>query len=342
MRRLSALSPVLRTAGCASLLCAAAFVLGAGADPAATSPATHSRQASAARAPSPSRRHHHARPERLKIWATYYGWFTNTPPGCTTAYLTGCAHGTGTFRDPVTLASDPKEFPPGTRFYYPTVKKYFVMGDECTTCVTAWKTTGHQRQVDLWIGGEGGTAFAAINCEDALTQYSTTGPVLTTFIENAPAHLHVSKAPLFTARTGRCFGGATSPPTYGEYRNGLSKECLSDPDAGATPGAAAEVAPCTPAGTGDDVGFEGDFLMVDGLCLAMTTTAPGPTTTSALEWTTCTGGPREQFEVGTGPIEWIQYQRCVVQDGTGATTLRMSSCTSSTPPDQTWTVVPRT
>jgi hypothetical protein len=351
--------PVVRVAGIATLLCAASLAIGASAGPSGAAATAHPRAAlvrsdhtlarphttppSWHRAPPPvhhTQPWHHTPPRHLKIWATYYGWYTNTPPGCTTAYLTGCAHGTGTYQDPITLASDPKEFPPGTIFYYPTVKKYFEMGDYCTTCVTAWKTT-HLRQVDLWIGGQGGTEFAAINCEDALTQYSSTGPVLTAFLVNPPSRLPVSKEPLFTVGTSTCFGGARTTPSHGQYENGLSKECLEDPGASGTPGTPAEVATCTPGQAGEDIGFEGDFLMVDDLCLAMTTAAPTATTTSSLEWTRCTGGPREQFEVGTGPIEWIQYQRCVVQYGTGATTLRMGVCTSATPPDQTWTFTPQ-
>lgn len=334
-------------AGCVALLYGASLALGgseslAGAAPVRHMPPHHTRGRHHTRGQHQTSRHHHTRPERLKIWATYYGWYTNTPPGCTTAYLTGCAHGYGTYHDPITLASDPTEFAPGTILYYPTVRKYFVMGDYCTTCVTAWTTTDHSRQVDLWIGGQGGTEFAAINCEDALTQYATTGPVLTTFVVDPPRHLPVSEEPLFTVRTSRCFGGAHTTPSHGEYQNGLSKKCLEDPGASGTPGTPAEVAACTKSVTGEDVGFEGDFLMVNNLCLAMTTPTPTPTTTSGLEWAACTGGPREQFEVGTGPIEWIQYQRCVVQTGTGATTLRMSRCTAATPPDQTWTFTAQT
>src|SRR5579875_761970 len=65
---------------------------------------------------------------KVEIFATYYGWYDNTPPGCSTAYKPYCAGGTGTYRDPITFASYAKEFPVGTRLYYPTVEKYFVMG----------------------------------------------------------------------------------------------------------------------------------------------------------------------------------------------------------------------
>jgi hypothetical protein len=295
--------------------------------------------------------HPRVRPHVLKIYATYYGWYTNTPPGCATAYptfRTGCAGGTGTYDDPITLASDPAEFPVGTVFYYPNLKKYFVMGDYCTTCVLGWTTVGPNggprfRQVDLWIGGQGGTEFAEIDCEDALTQGTVTGAaVQTLFVVDPPPGLPVSRQQLFDIDTNRCFGGASIAPTHGEYENGMYADCLEDPRASGVAGTPAQVATCTRAVTGEDLEFEGDFLVVNGLCLAIDTPSPTTGTTSGLEWTTCAGTSREQWEVGsTGPIEWIQYVGCVVQTGSGGTTLRMSACTFTTPPpaDQTWTFV---
>jgi hypothetical protein len=35
----------------------------------------------------------HPKTRVVEAYATYYGWFTNTPPGCATAY-SGCAHST--------------------------------------------------------------------------------------------------------------------------------------------------------------------------------------------------------------------------------------------------------
>lgn len=273
----------------------------------------------------------------VNIYATYYGWYTNTPPGCQTAY-SGCAGGNGTYADPITFASDPKEFPVGTILWYPTVEKYFVMGDECTECTADWKQNRF-RHVDLWIGGEGGTEFAEINCEDALTQGTATGtPVQTAFVVDPPANLPVRRQPLFNVHTNKCFGGATASATYGEYKNEQSGLCLADPTAGATPGTPAGLSPCA-ATTAQDIEFDGAFFVDHGLCLeidSVTTTHPAKTV-SALQWATCTGTTGEQWETSgaSGPIEWIQYVRCVDQV---KRSLELSGCDASSPKDL-WTFV---
>lgn len=314
------LSSFVRFAGCASLV--SAMVLAAlGSEAGASNPNSS------------------VRPHVLDIYATYYGWYTNTPPGCATAY-SGCAGGTGTYKDPITFASDVKEFPVGTILYYPTVRKYFVMGDECTECTADWTGKGpdggpHFHHVDLWIGGKAGTEFAEINCEDALTETATGAPLRTPFVVDPPSVLPVSRQPLFNVRTDRCFGGATASATYGEYQNEQSDECLED--ASATPGTAATVAPCARS-TDEDLEFDGAFLIDHNLCLEIDTpTAAAPTrTVSPLEWGTCTGNTREQWEIGVnGTIQWIQYIRCVDQVGT---TVELSSCNPTTRSDL-WTFV---
>ena len=125
-------------------------------------------------------------------YVTYYGWYDNTPPGCGTAY-SGCAGGTGTYKDPITLASDKAEFPVGTIIYYPTVEKYFVMGDSCGECTQDWSNPNGGpdggpglHHVDLWIGGKGADEFDVIDCEDALTQGKPSGAPLLTPVEVTP------------------------------------------------------------------------------------------------------------------------------------------------------------
>lgn len=257
----------------------------------------------------------HAKTQILEVYATYYGWFTNTPPGCSTAY-SGCAHGTGAYDDPITFASDRKEFPVGTILYYPTVEKYFVMGDECTECTEDWKGKGpdggpHFRHVDLWVGGKGSNAFAATNCEDALTQGTATGvPLVTPFLSNPPATLPVSTEPLFDARTGRCFGGATTSATHGRYENSASGRCLAVAR-GATPTLAAKLEPCNVT-VRENLAFEGAFFVSQHRCLQ----ADGASAGARIVFARCTGGARQQWETGSsGTIQWIQYVRCVVDSG---------------------------
>jgi hypothetical protein len=83
------------------------------------------------------------------FYVTLYGWPDNSPPGGAIAYPKGdgnstlhnTAGGTGTFADPVTYATDKAELPVGTKVYYPFLKKYFVMEDDCAECDQVW--TGH-------------------------------------------------------------------------------------------------------------------------------------------------------------------------------------------------------
>jgi Ricin-type beta-trefoil lectin domain len=82
-------------------------------------------------------------PKQVEVYATYCGWYDNTPPGCATAY-SGCARGNGTYAHPITFASDKKEFPVGTILYYPTAEKYVRMGDDCQECDEDWSgNTNH-------------------------------------------------------------------------------------------------------------------------------------------------------------------------------------------------------
>jgi hypothetical protein len=248
---------------------------------------------------------------KVEIYATYYGWYDNTPPGCSTAYKPYCAGGTGTYSHPITFASYAKEFPVGTRLYYPTVEKYFVMGDQCQECQADWTGKGpdggpHLHHVDLWIGGKGGNEFDVINCEDALTQSMPNGaPLLSPFVENPPAGLPVSKEPLFNAKTNHCFGGAQSSASYGRYEDKASGKCLDQ--AAAKAGTLVTAATCS-SKPNERLAYDGAFFVVHHLCMQLKGTGFG----SRLDWATCNGNDRQQFETGNnGSIAWIQYLRCV-------------------------------
>lgn len=267
------------------------------------------------------------RPRQVNVWATYYGWFDNTPPGCATAY-SGCAHGTGTFKNPITFASDKKEFPVGTILYYPTIEKYIRMGDDCEECDEDWAGKGpdggpHFHHLDVWIGGKGGNEFDVINCEDGLTQGLPNGaPLLTPFIENPPANMPVSTEPLFNSRTNHCYGGATTSATHGRYKNLKSGKCLADPAFSAKSGTRAEVAPCSRK-FAEKIAFDGAFFVVHNLCLETEGSKPG----AAIEFKTCNGNDRQQWEVNpNGTIAWIQFSRCIA-DVSGK--VKLARCTSA-------------
>jgi hypothetical protein len=210
--------------------------------------------------------------------------------------------------------------------YYPTVEKYFVMGDLCQECVKDWKGRGpdggpHLYHVDLWIGGKGGNEFDAINCEDALTQGMPNGsPILTPFITDPPRDLPVSTEPLFNAKTGACFGGATTSSSHGRYANGQTAKCLDDPSA--TSGVPAKAVACD-SGPAEDIAFDGAFFMVHGLCLQTDGAKPG----ALLVFATCNGNPRQQWEIDpNGTIEWVQYTICVKETGSS---IELARCTDA-------------
>jgi 3D (Asp-Asp-Asp) domain-containing protein len=302
------------TAGAIAL---AAIGLVAASGPSGASPAAAHSTAAAAKAP-----------KSVQVYATYYGWYDNTPPGCATAY-SGCAHGTGTYKDPITFASDKHEFPVGTVLYYPTIEKYVRMGDDCQECDEDWSGKGPDggprlHHIDIWIGGKGGNAFDVINCEDGLTQGMPDGaPLLTPFIENPPGNLPVSTEPLFNSRTEHCFGGATTSTSYGRYKNVKSGKCLEDPGYSAKSGARAELASCN-TGAAEKLAFDGAFFVVHKLCLQ---TAASGKTGAAIKFTTCNGNDLQQWEVNpNGTIAWIQYAKCV-DDRSGK--VELGSCKST-------------
>jgi hypothetical protein len=266
-----------------------------------------------------------------RVWATYYGWYDNTPPGCATAY-SGCARGTGSYTDPITFASYQGEFPVGTIIYYPTVRKYFKMGDACQECGLDWRGHGpdggpHVYHVDLWLGGKGGNAFDVINCEDALTQQTASGgPALSKFILDPSPYLAISSAPIFDTKTERCWHNAQASSTVGNYRNAATGQCLTEP--GAANGTPASYSPCT-SSIAEKITFNGAFMFDRHLCLKIA----GSGSHRPMIWATCDGDPNEEWELNDNrTITWMQYTRCLeAVDGR----VYMATCAGAK--DQHWT-----
>jgi hypothetical protein len=132
-----------------------------------------------------------------KFNVTLYGARDNDPAGSREiAYPTvhKQAGGTGTFADPITFATSKDELPIGTVIYYPYLKRYFVMEDQCVECEADWKK--HVPHIDLWAGES--TAAGIVTCENSLTQDGQTPVVV-----NPPANLPVVTTPLYDGR--RCY-----------------------------------------------------------------------------------------------------------------------------------------
>jgi hypothetical protein len=179
----------------------------------------------------------HYNETKYVAYTTAYTYFDNTPPGSadisypSSAYPTlhEKAGGTGTWQDPITLAVghvittgtstvDTPDFAPGTRFYLPNVRRYFIVEDTCGDGPTPQDmpchkltpdvaSTSAQIWVDLWIDGAGGTKEAVNDCASALTDGMGQTHLL---IENPRPDYAVSTGTLFA--NGACsqqFGDTT-------------------------------------------------------------------------------------------------------------------------------------
>ncbi len=261
-----------------------------------------------------------------QTFLTFYGWYDNTPPGNDISYpkIHSGAGGKGTFADPITFATAKAELAPGTKVWVPRVRKYFIMEDSCQECGADWSGHGPNggpglRHIDLWLGGKGGNPFDAINCEDALTHYTATGPILEPVIVNPPSTEPFDATPLFNTKTGDCYGGAKPNITVGQYKNGGSGQCLTDPNNSSTTGTQLKTAACDGSAS-QRFTFEGAFLIINKLCAAMSS--------GKVVLAKCTGGPSQQWSVNpNGTISDIQTgQKCVRQSGTSVVA---GSCSGS-------------
>jgi hypothetical protein len=79
------------------------------------------------------------------------------------------AGGTGTFADPITVATPghagDQAWEPGTKFYLPTMQRYVVVEDSGA----AKEPEGTDTHLDMWIGGRDGTKAATDACENQFT-----------------------------------------------------------------------------------------------------------------------------------------------------------------------------
>lgn len=130
----------------------------------------------------------------LTIWLTGYSWQDNTPPRSaivSAPILHKQAGGQGTFTDPITVAVHggigDMDFPAGTKFYLPSVKRYVIVEDTGASPAPSG-TDGH---LDMWIGGEGGTREATDACMNRFTSTDATA------IINPPPGLPVLPGPIF-------------------------------------------------------------------------------------------------------------------------------------------------
>jgi hypothetical protein len=151
-----------------------------------------------------------------RFYVTLYGFVDNSPPSAiiSNPVIHKKAGGTGTFKDPITFATDKREEKPGTIVYYAYLRKYFIMEDTCSECTRDWNgnngdnpvppRNGHRWRIDLWAGGDkrslhGADKAALLACEDKLTQDK--GGTVTL---HPSSNLPVDLAPIYNVNTRKC------------------------------------------------------------------------------------------------------------------------------------------
>ena len=156
------------------------------------------------------------------VFVTAYTFFDNTPPGSATIAfpksagyptLRNLAGGTGTHADPITLAvghvisggKDTPDFAPGTRFYFPHIRKYAIVEDTCGDGGAPQNVPCHSLStaqrgatlwLDLWIGGSAGDSSGTVQaCANTVTN-------LYTVVKDPSANYAVHAGPVF--QNGYC------------------------------------------------------------------------------------------------------------------------------------------
>jgi 3D (Asp-Asp-Asp) domain-containing protein len=144
--------------------------------------------------------------QTINMYVTFYGWPDNDPPGRAIAYpkIHNQAGGTGTYQDPVTFATDPTEFPPGTKVYIPFLKKYGIMEDYCAQCVDDWDNNKYH--IDIWLNSNSSFDDQVISCEHYWTKSSIAIQI------NPPADIPVYSKDIFNTSTGSCLKSILIPP----------------------------------------------------------------------------------------------------------------------------------
>jgi hypothetical protein len=123
----------------------------------------------------------------IRAYITGYSYFDNTPPGSAQVshpVLHTVAGGEGTYDDPITVAvghvraggEHILDWPPGTRFYVPNLRRYLIVEDTCGDgerpqdgpCHVGYPDEA-TTWLDVWVGGEGGTEEGAERCMVKIT-----------------------------------------------------------------------------------------------------------------------------------------------------------------------------
>ena len=123
--------------------------------------------------------------QTMTIYLTGYSYWDNTPRGSAQIarpVIHRSAGGIGTYADPVTLAvghqkrgsRNTMDFPKGTRFYFPKIRKYAIVEDLCGDGNRPQNGPCHSGYngfawLDIYVGGRKAGERVADNCMRRLT-----------------------------------------------------------------------------------------------------------------------------------------------------------------------------
>lgn len=138
-------------------------------------------------------------------YITSYNWWDNNPPHSDDiafpSTFHGVAGGLGTYNDPITVAADyssgtTMQFAPGTRFYIPHVRCYFIVedltGEQQDDNTASFNTNPH---LDMWSDGRTSTESNAAACMSSITAIGVL------VIEDPASNYVVDPGPLSQANT---------------------------------------------------------------------------------------------------------------------------------------------
>lgn len=154
---------------------------------------------------------------KFDAYLTGYGWPDNTPASANISdgVIHSSAGGTGTYADPITIAvghsiisgKDILDYPKGTKFYLPALRKYFIVEDTCGDGNAPQNGpchTGYQGKpwLDAWVGGQNAAASSVYACEDKITGVHKV-------IQNPASNYAVTSGPIFN---GTCISLSSEIP----------------------------------------------------------------------------------------------------------------------------------
>ncbi|MBV8117340.1 MAG: hypothetical protein JO192_12625 [Candidatus Eremiobacteraeota bacterium] len=138
----------------------------------------------------------------------WYDYFQNGN-GCSIAHpvIHSCAGGSGTYSNPITFAaptSDNSSVPYGTRLYLPSLQRYFIREDDCSSSDCSNGST-----FLLWIGGNSSDVASDMqSCENYLTSNYLKNPNTPVVLNPASNEPVSSLGQIWNENDGTCNGSS--------------------------------------------------------------------------------------------------------------------------------------